>query len=99
MNFQLFFLYVLFQMNLERGIWSASSPFVWLRVMRLKPTSPSASSTSGFGRTLVTSFLWYAQLTVVSNSPPLSNSLKRSEENTSELQSLMRTSYAVFCLQ
>src|SRR3546814_9438025 len=95
MNFQLFFLYVLVQMNLERGIWSASSPFVWLRVMRLKPTSPSASSTSGFGRTLVTSFLWYAQLTVVSNSPPLSN---RSEEHTSELQSLMRISYAVFCL-
>src|SRR3546814_10732946 len=25
--------------------------------------------------------------------------LKRSEEHTSELQSLMRTSYAVFCLQ
>src|SRR3546814_3356904 len=85
MNFQLFFLYVLVQMNLERGIWSASSPFVWLRVMRLKPTSPSASSTSGFGRTLVTSFLWYAQL--------------RTEEHTSELQSLMRISYAVFCLK
>src|SRR3546814_7284158 len=93
MNFQLFFLYVLVQMNLERGIWSASSPFVWLRVMRLKPTSPSASSTSGFGRTLVTSFLWYAQLSVVSNSPP------RSEEHTSELQSLMRNSYAGFCLK
>src|SRR3546814_8648045 len=26
-------------------------------------------------------------------------SMKRSEEHTSELQSLMRTSYAVFCLQ
>src|SRR3546814_10814076 len=28
----------------------------------------------------------------------LRNTLARSEENTSELQSLMRTSYAVFCL-
>src|SRR3546814_6118325 len=34
----------------------------------------------------------YAQVTVYA-------ALKRSEENTSELQSLMRTSYAVFCLK
>src|SRR3546814_6865115 len=30
--------------------------------------------------------------------PPSSRSSTRSEEHTSELQSLMRTSYAVFCL-
>src|SRR3546814_1032104 len=30
---------------------------------------------------------------------PRSSSLKRSEEHTSELQSLMRISYAVFCLK
>src|SRR3546814_8397220 len=42
-----------------------------------------------------------------SNAQPLENSrearfgqmVKRSEEHTSELQSLMRTSYAVFCLK
>src|SRR3546814_1505231 len=28
-----------------------------------------------------------------------SNAIRRSEEHTSELQSLMRTSYAVFCLK
>src|SRR3546814_4189419 len=32
-------------------------------------------------------------------SAPTSTSLKRSEEHTSELQSLMRISYAVFCLK
>src|SRR3546814_10810005 len=31
--------------------------------------------------------------------PPLRRKLERSEEHTSELQSLMRTSYAVFCLK
>src|SRR3546814_2758538 len=31
--------------------------------------------------------------------PPVSRMSKRSEEHTSELQSLMRISYAVFCLQ
>src|SRR3546814_6515340 len=30
---------------------------------------------------------------------PSSNPRKRSEENKSELQSLMRTSYAIYCLQ
>src|SRR3546814_1167858 len=31
--------------------------------------------------------------------PPKRGEMKRSEEHTSELQSLMRTSYAVFCLK
>src|SRR3546814_1553058 len=31
--------------------------------------------------------------------PPRSRARRRSEEHTSELQSLMRTSYAVFCLK
>src|SRR3546814_8674455 len=35
--------------------------------------------------------------TLISNSAPAKNT--RSEEHTSELQSLMRISYAVFCLQ
>src|SRR3546814_10813974 len=33
------------------------------------------------------------------NDSPLASGPDRSEEHTSELQSLMRTSYAVFCLQ
>src|SRR3546814_8205237 len=33
------------------------------------------------------------------NATPAANTLNRSEEHTSELQSLMRISYAVFCLQ
>src|SRR3546814_7926251 len=35
----------------------------------------------------------------VLNSPPSSINYQRSEEHTSELQSLMRISYAVFCLK
>src|SRR3546814_3613620 len=31
--------------------------------------------------------------------PPFDDDIKRSEEHTSELQSLMRISYAVFCLK
>src|SRR3546814_8043353 len=33
------------------------------------------------------------------NQPPVGAASKRSEEHTSELQSLMRISYAVFCLK
>src|SRR3546814_7090014 len=36
---------------------------------------------------------------VVENAPAVIERLARSEEQTSELQSLMRISYAVFCLQ
>src|SRR3546814_7278013 len=35
----------------------------------------------------------------VAGKPLIDHSLDRSEEHTSELQSLMRISYAVFCLQ
>src|SRR3546814_7319202 len=35
----------------------------------------------------------------VGSSTPSSTALRRSEEHTSELQSLMRISYAVFCLK
>src|SRR3546814_2606609 len=37
--------------------------------------------------------------TFITKTPPATILLKRSEEHTSELQSLMRTSYAVFCLK
>src|SRR3546814_2875500 len=36
---------------------------------------------------------------IVGNPQPLAGSFDRSEEHTSELQSLMRISYAVFCLK
>src|SRR3546814_3085322 len=36
---------------------------------------------------------------VIDSSPVRQGSLRRSEEHTSELQSLMRISYAVFCLK
>src|SRR3546814_1294295 len=38
-------------------------------------------------------------LLVFDPAPPLLSGLDRSEEHTSELQSLMRSSYAVFCLK
>src|SRR3546814_3579582 len=40
-----------------------------------------------------------ATVTVLAHSPQLVESKSRSEEHTSELQSLMRNSYAVFCLK
>src|SRR3546814_5693776 len=38
-------------------------------------------------------------ITQTSPQPPPGNAVVRSEEHTSELQSLMRISYAVFCLK
>src|SRR3546814_1058656 len=64
------------------------------------PTRPSVATRPDFlaaaARPLVRS-----QSTAASRSPFVSFSafLQRSEEHTSELQSLMRISYAVFCLQ
>src|SRR3546814_10159542 len=44
---------------------------------------------------------WWLSMPMASVSAegPMPKALSRSEENTSELQSLMRHSYAVFCLQ
>src|SRR3546814_3942877 len=42
---------------------------------------------------------WKAQLTPLPNARFDSENARRSEEHTSELQSLMRISYAVFCLK
>src|SRR3546814_3669697 len=52
------------------------------------PSSPSAASPSNRKKTM---------RTTASNHSP--NASSRSEEHTSELQSLMRISYAVFCLK
>src|SRR3546814_1243870 len=42
---------------------------------------------------------WYAQLTPAFMADLAAGRVQRSEEHTSELQSLMRISYAVFCLK
>src|SRR3546814_2073733 len=71
------------------------------------PRTPNFDGVIGFS-----SMLTLAMVSLPSISPAISSSAgaiclhgphhsaqKRSEEHTSELQSLMRTSYAVFCLQ
>src|SRR3546814_6863884 len=65
------------------------------------PAFPNALPVLGF---IQSSFTNQDQQTVIGidfgarASLPIGNSLTRSEEHTSELQSLMRISYAVFCL-
>src|SRR3546814_10780673 len=44
-------------------------------------------------------FLGHAEFRADADSPSDGQGLRRSEEHTSELQSLMRISYAVFCLK
>src|SRR3546814_5084273 len=69
-------------------------------------TSPKVCRRAALEAKVVTSTLPFAPLIVLispsrtSPSEPLASGLKtRSEEHTSELQSLMRISYAVFCLK
>src|SRR3546814_2649216 len=56
----------------------------------------SASHGRGQGMVARAALAYTAGATV---GPPLGAALSRSEEHTSELQSLMRISYAVFCLK
>src|SRR3546814_1862067 len=44
-------------------------------------------------------YSWFASGLTISSSSTSNTRVARSEEHTSELQSLMRTSYAVFCLK
>src|SRR3546814_4986409 len=68
-------------------------------------TSSSTSSTStvssdpAWRTALVTTSLTRSRTVSTSPENPASCSTPRSEEHTSELQSLMRNSYAVFCLK
>src|SRR3546814_4089046 len=79
-------------------------------VMRVKPTRPSISSEARLGRSCSPVSNRAARWSLRSHRPQrrqqsggtyehASCSCTRSEEHTSELQSLMRISYAVFCLQ
>src|SRR3546814_7821643 len=45
------------------------------------------------------SWFWLVGATFILLFPPYAKAVLRSEEHTSELQSLMRISYAVFCLK
>src|SRR3546814_9200020 len=60
------------------------------RVFGGKPVAVIGASPGGFGTQLGQN-AWLPVLRTLGTAP-------RSEEHTSELQSLMRTSYAVFCL-
>src|SRR3546814_3270952 len=66
------------------------------RCQPASPASPMPPRISRFGRIPATTARTLVR--APSEKPPRSKST-RSEEHTSELQSLMRSSYAVFCLQ
>src|SRR3546814_7005557 len=55
--------------------------------------SPAAAGISG------QVFVVYGDMVALMDSPKVEQKFTRSEEHTSELQSLMRRSYAVFCLK
>src|SRR3546814_6361470 len=65
--------------------WMISSPLVTL------PTAIKSSGATGAVKTPATTWIAIATVVILV--------LWRSEEHTSELQSLMRISYAVFCLK
>src|SRR3546814_8648158 len=70
---------------------------------RLSSGSPAEEVRSISAR-MIPGTIWNVEalptpLTKKSSSTMVKNSGKRSEEHTSELQSLMRISYAVFCLK
>src|SRR3546814_2949301 len=67
-------------------------------------TSHTSDMRSRYRRALTGSLSYSVMPTVNSDQPAISSrtgsaSAARSEEHTSELQSLMRSSYAVFCLK
>src|SRR3546814_7102242 len=70
-----------------------------------KPTQESAKNAGAAVRSLeldvnmLTPFCWGSVIARHSHSQALLRMPLRSEEHTSELQSLMRISYAVFCLK
>src|SRR3546814_2061174 len=71
-----------------------AAPPVPLHHLRWSP-SPFRGGSSAIGRFLPSR----SGTTATPNSPSSAPGARRSEERTSELQSLMRISYAVFCLK
>src|SRR3546814_5004344 len=74
------------------------------RMILLSVMAPVVGTGGAFGAWLllksiaiVTNAFWFGRLSA--QDAEISDSAVRSEEHTSELQSLMRISYAVFCLK
>src|SRR3546814_7170612 len=63
------------------------------------PDTSSSSSSRSAVKSYATYFSKKRSRNAVSSRPDSSAKKRRSEEHTSELQSLMRISYAVFCLK
>src|SRR3546814_6036028 len=76
-----------------------------LSVRPRSDSSPLVRSNSSFNPNPLRCFvqtcckLFQCGLTIVVAAGRVNSSVRRSEEHTSELQSLMRISYAVFCLK
>src|SRR3546814_4479096 len=60
---------------------------------------PAYGSGAAFRRTLLFRLQPCVEPVLLAQSPSIAARIGRSEEHTSELQSLMRHSYAVFCLE
>src|SRR3546814_2052094 len=83
---------------IRRVLFPAASPALvsgFLLVFALATASYAIPAVLGGGRVVTIAEVIYTNQAVTFNWPRAS----RSEEHTSELQSLMRISYAVFCLK
>src|SRR3546814_6281542 len=80
------------------------------RTQRIRPLAPRRSGARSGARRIAWSVVRHRRVAATRRAahadsgtaiiaPPSRRALGRSEEHTSELQSLMRTSYAVFCLK
>src|SRR3546814_5655702 len=67
-----------------------------------RPVKVSGTGSAAWRQRLANKCLFFSGLAASGNAPGFSRRwmpFRRSEEHTSELQSLMRSSYAVFCLK
>src|SRR3546814_5125531 len=80
--------------------WSSLPIITFRAVENLAPADDNVSGRRSSSLSMRSaSFSSASAMTPGVSLPCLPNSLSRSEEHTSELQSLMRNSYAVFCLK
>src|SRR3546814_6375692 len=75
----------------------------WARVTAIEPIGPEvmAAATPSSRNAAAWPWSWNSRTLpeMLAEASTISTSSRRSEEHTSELQSLMRISYAVFCLK
>src|SRR3546814_5850896 len=92
---------MLFAANWQASVLLAVSILFYVLVytMWLKPRTPQNIVIGGAAGAFPPLIGWVAATGSVARMPVLLFLLIRSEEHTSELQSLMRISYAVFCLK